>query len=84
MPEGCGTWPAAWEVLESNWPNSGEIDIVEGADNESPNLSSLHTSANCTMPSSNRAMTGSALFSQPPPAAILISSAGLRKATTVM
>ncbi|KAI6032879.1 glycoside hydrolase family 16 protein [Pisolithus orientalis] len=33
MPQGCGTWPA------------GEVDIVEGVNNQSPNLSSLHTSA---------------------------------------
>ncbi|KAJ3477504.1 hypothetical protein NLI96_g10422 [Meripilus lineatus] len=28
MPQGCATWPAAWETLESNWPNSGEVDIT--------------------------------------------------------
>ncbi|KAI6135709.1 glycoside hydrolase family 16 protein [Pisolithus croceorrhizus] len=42
MPQGCGTWPA--EVGE-NWPNEGEVDILEGVNNQSPNLSSLHTSA---------------------------------------
>jgi hypothetical protein len=30
MPKGCGTWPAIWEVGD-NWPNNGEVDIVEGA-----------------------------------------------------
>ncbi|KIJ09998.1 glycoside hydrolase family 16 protein [Paxillus involutus ATCC 200175] len=53
MPQGCGTWPA----VGANWPNEGEIDIVEGVNDQSPNQSTLHTSANCTMPSS-RAMTG--------------------------
>ncbi|KAI0799792.1 putative laminarinase [Irpex lacteus] len=52
MPQGCATWPAAWETDPNNWPNGGEVDI-------SPNLVSLHTSANCNMPSS-RTMTGSA------------------------
>lgn len=27
MPQGCGTWPAAWEVGD-DWPNQGEVDIV--------------------------------------------------------
>ncbi|KAJ5943002.1 hypothetical protein N7516_003170 [Penicillium verrucosum] len=25
----CGSWPAFW-MLGSNWPNNGEIDIIEG------------------------------------------------------
>lgn len=74
MPTGCGTWPAWWTVTDSgNWPNGGEIDIIEGnltksvegfvlkhsiGVNTNPaNLVSLHTSANCTMPES-RAQTG--------------------------
>ncbi|KAH7883471.1 glycoside hydrolase family 16 protein [Phlebopus sp. FC_14] len=58
MPQGCGTWPAvSFQELGADWPNQGEIDIVEGVNNQSPNLSSLHTGANCTMPSS-RTMTG--------------------------
>ncbi|KAG1899021.1 2 beta-glucan [Suillus fuscotomentosus] len=56
MPQGCGTWPAIWEVGE-NWPNGGEIDIVEGVNDQTPNTCSLHTSSNCTMPSS-RSMSG--------------------------
>ncbi|KAH6884743.1 glycoside hydrolase family 16 protein [Coprinopsis sp. MPI-PUGE-AT-0042] len=50
MPEGCGTWPAIWETKESGWPSGGELDILEGANNQAPNLVSVHTSANCTMP----------------------------------
>lgn len=50
MPEGCGTWPAVWETDESNWPDGGEVDIVEGVNNVEPNQSTLHTSPNCTMP----------------------------------
>lgn len=59
MPQGCGTWPAAWETDGSNWPNGGEVDIVEGVNDQSPNTISLHTGANCNMPAS-RAMTGTA------------------------
>ena len=33
LPAGAGTWPAAWllptEQIYGNWPNSGEIDILE-------------------------------------------------------
>ncbi|KAJ3510113.1 hypothetical protein NMY22_g16071 [Coprinellus aureogranulatus] len=50
MPQGCGTWPAIWEVAKDDWPNKGEVDIVEGVNDQGPNASTLHTSANCTMP----------------------------------
>ncbi|KAH9927491.1 2 beta-glucan [Epithele typhae] len=56
MPQGCGTWPAAWEVSE-NWPTEGEVDILEGTNDIEPNQSTLHTSANCAMPH-ERSMTG--------------------------
>ncbi|KAK0434567.1 glycoside hydrolase family 16 protein [Armillaria borealis] len=51
MPVGCGTWPAFWTVSEDGpWPNGGEIDIIEGVNMNCDNLSSLHTTGNCTMP----------------------------------
>ncbi|KAH9945470.1 endo-beta-glucanase [Epithele typhae] len=49
MPQGCGTWPAVWEV-GANWPDLGEIDIVEGVNDQAPNHSALHTGSGCTMP----------------------------------
>ncbi|KAI0065071.1 2 beta-glucan [Artomyces pyxidatus] len=51
MPQGCGTWPAVWETGEP-WPTEGEVDILEGVNDESPNASTLHTSPNCMMPAS--------------------------------
>jgi len=57
MPQGCGTWPAIWETLESGWPKGGEIDILEGVNDQGPNRASLHTSPGCKMPS-ERIQTG--------------------------
>ncbi|RDB27908.1 putative glycosidase C21B10.07 [Hypsizygus marmoreus] len=56
MPQGCGTWPALWTV-GADWPNKGEIDILEGVNDKGPNAATLHTNAGCTMPSS-RSQTG--------------------------
>jgi len=61
MPQGCGTWPAVWTVGE-DWPNQGEIDIVEGINDQGPDRVTLHTAQGCTMPSSRDIdMTGNAL-----------------------
>ncbi|TFK50267.1 endo-1,3(4)-beta-glucanase-like protein [Heliocybe sulcata] len=57
MPQGCATWPAAWET-GSNWPYDGEVDIVEGVNDVSPNQMTLHTAPGCTMPAGNRTETG--------------------------
>ncbi|KIJ17950.1 glycoside hydrolase family 16 protein [Paxillus involutus ATCC 200175] len=57
MPEGCGTWPAVWTV-GADWPNEGEIDIVEGVNSLMPNIASVHTGSNCSMIPSARNMTG--------------------------
>ncbi|TFK39334.1 putative laminarinase [Crucibulum laeve] len=57
MPQGCGTWPAVWETVEATWPNGGEVDIIEGVNDQAPNAATLHTSAGCTMPAS-RSQTG--------------------------
>ncbi|KAF8270879.1 2 beta-glucan [Lactarius quietus] len=75
IPQGCGTWPAVWE-LGDNWPygfclqfscRQGEADIVEGVNDQAPNLSSCtqsrcvkcHRCLRCTMPAS-RDETGNA------------------------
>ncbi|KAK4690975.1 hypothetical protein P7C71_g5929, partial [Lecanoromycetidae sp. Uapishka_2] len=49
MPGGiCGTWPAYW-LVGPNWPNEGEIDIIEGVNDGANNAMTLHTSDNCTI-----------------------------------
>ncbi|KAJ6119251.1 hypothetical protein N7523_003531 [Penicillium sp. IBT 18751x] len=44
----CGTWPAFW-MLGNNWPNNGEIDIIEGVSTASTNQMTLHTSDGCSI-----------------------------------
>jgi len=46
MPTGCGTWPAFW-MNGPNWPNGGEIDIVEGVHTDTQNHGTLHTADGC-------------------------------------
>jgi hypothetical protein len=50
MPVGPGTWPAYW-FLGANWPNNGEIDVLEGVDGNEYNNMALHSTQNCRMPS---------------------------------
>ncbi|KAG6086238.1 hypothetical protein E4U15_000796 [Claviceps sp. LM218 group G6] len=47
-PSQCGLWPAFWSY-GSNWPNDGEIDLIEGANDQHRNILSAHTSAGCTL-----------------------------------
>ncbi|RDL39358.1 Mixed-linked glucanase [Venustampulla echinocandica] len=44
----CGVWPAFW-LFGPNWPNSGEIDVLEGVNLAGTNSITLHTSAGCTI-----------------------------------
>lgn len=49
MPGGaCGTWPAFW-TLGPNWPDGGEIDIIEGVNGMTSNNMALHTDAGCSI-----------------------------------
>jgi hypothetical protein len=49
MPGGaCGTWPAFW-MLGPDWPNNGEIDIIEGVNSMTVNAMTLHTDAGCSI-----------------------------------
>ncbi|KAL8744426.1 MAG: hypothetical protein Q9184_008000 [Pyrenodesmia sp. 2 TL-2023] len=48
----CGTWPAFW-MTGPNWPNSGEIDIIEGVNTGSQNQITMHTGPGCTLAGSS-------------------------------
>ncbi|TBU39650.1 hypothetical protein BD309DRAFT_1050607 [Dichomitus squalens] len=57
MPEGCGTWPASmWEVGQ-DWPDQGEIGILEGVNDDGTDQATLHTDSNCTV-GGTRTMAG--------------------------
>ncbi|KAF1836674.1 hypothetical protein BDW02DRAFT_587192 [Decorospora gaudefroyi] len=46
MPFGCGTWPAFW-TIGPDWPKNGEIDILEGVNEQTNNGMTLHTGPGC-------------------------------------
>jgi len=47
VPTGCGVWPAFW-MVGADWPHQGEIDIIEGANGQVYDQTTLHTGPNCT------------------------------------
>lgn len=49
MPAGPGVWPAWWLTDETDWPDHGEIDVLEGINNQTSAKTALHTSAQCNM-----------------------------------
>ncbi|KZT66764.1 glycoside hydrolase family 16 protein [Daedalea quercina L-15889] len=51
MPYGCSIWPSFW-TKGQNWPDGGEIDIMEGINGMTANQMALHTDAGCNASSS--------------------------------
>lgn len=49
-PYACGLWPALWLTDGANWPDNGEIDVVETNNLATEgNAVTLHTTNGCNM-----------------------------------
>ncbi|KAI9357897.1 putative endo-1,3(4)-beta-glucanase, partial [Zopfochytrium polystomum] len=62
MPAGCGTWPAVW-LLGPDWPNGGEVDVLEGVHLAAENQVTLHTAAGCAVDAAAQVQTGTTVGS---------------------
>ncbi|KAI0794475.1 glycoside hydrolase family 16 protein [Fomes fomentarius] len=50
MPHGCSVWPAYWSLgTGKDWPNAGEIDIIEGINKNVQNQITLHSGPGCLL-----------------------------------
>ncbi|QRW05735.1 glycoside hydrolase family 16 protein [Ceratobasidium sp. AG-Ba] len=54
MPVGCGYWM----TQHIGWPQNGEIDVLEGVNDQIPNRSAIHTVNGCSMSTPQSSMTG--------------------------
>ncbi|KAI0629340.1 glycoside hydrolase family 16 protein [Trametes polyzona] len=58
MPHGCGVWPAYWSLGNGkDWPNAGEIDIIEGVNNNVQNQITLHSGPGCILDKATDALS---------------------------
>ena len=57
MPQGCATHPAYW-TDGTNWPNNGEIDIIEQVNDANNDQTTLHTGPDCDFSKVPKNFTG--------------------------
>jgi hypothetical protein len=55
LPNGCATWPS-WRFTGPDWPNNGEIDVVEYCNTQNIDLTSLHTSVGCSQVNEDKSL----------------------------
>ncbi len=71
LPAGRGTWPAIWMLPSGtwaygDWPNSGEIDIMEHVGYDPGNVHSVHTPSPITGRSTPKKQSSSIFPPRPP------------------
>lgn len=59
--DGCGTWPAFWTLGPDPWPTYGEVDIIEGANDQTINTAAMHVAGQCTI--NNKGASGTLKYS---------------------
>ncbi|KAK7453491.1 hypothetical protein VKT23_011768 [Stygiomarasmius scandens] len=51
IPYGCSVWPSFWTLgVNAEWPQAGEIDVIEAINMLSQNQMALHTLPGCNLP----------------------------------